>query len=350
MSKLPKSVIGQTYDLLRKARKISYSSISSPVPMYKAPNLDLWQGRTDASEAPTRWHQVVRPLDLSTNQPASPGTPAPIAFLGFRSDEGVRRNGGRPGAAGGPVALRKAMGNLALPAEGLALADAGDVACGADLEQTQAELAERVAQLLAAGYRPLLLGGGHEIAYAHYTGLRQGSDRPPAILNLDAHFDLRPQQAGQASSGTPFRQIAEELRAAGQPFAYLALGIDEAANDTGLFATARELGADFMLAEECEANEGSRLFTQLAAWLAKQPAIYLTLDLDVLRAADAPGVSAPALCGLSPWVIRAILRQVAASGKLLSADVAELNPAYDPDNRTARLAARLVYELVTHWR
>ena len=74
--------------------------------------------------------------------------------------------------------------------------------------------------------------------------------------------------------------------------------------------------------------------------------LYLTIDLDVLPASVAPGVSAPAAFGVPLPVISAVCRQVAASGKLLHVDVAELNPALDLDNRTARLAARLVNTLL----
>ena len=80
----------------------------------------------------------------------------------------------------------------------------------------------------------------------------------------------------------------------------------------------------------------------MADFLSGIDVLYLTIDLDVLPAAAAPGVSAPAAYGVPLTVISAICRQVVASGKLLHADVAELNPAFDIDNRTARVAARLV--------
>ncbi|MCY1385203.1 Formimidoylglutamase [compost metagenome] len=86
--------------------------------------------------------------------------------------------------------------------------------------------------------------------------------------------------------------------------------------------------------------------TFVADFLADIDALYLTIDLDVLPAAVAPGVSAPAAFGVPLPVVTAVCRQAAASGKLLHADVAELNPAFDIDDRTARVAARLISTLL----
>ena len=119
-----------------------------------------WSGRIDLPEdaSTRRWHQWAR-------EPAAGGAPG-VAVLGFASDEGVRRNGGRPGAAEGPAALRKMLSNLPLLDE-TPLYDAGDVdVAGGDLEGAQLKYAERLAALLDAGHLPVGLGVGHEIAFA----------------------------------------------------------------------------------------------------------------------------------------------------------------------------------------
>ena len=84
---------------------------------------------------------------------------------------------------------------------------------------------------------------------------------------------------------------------------------------------------------------------ELAAFLATVERVHLTIDLDVLPAAVAPGVSAPAPRGVTLEVIEALVDTVVASGKLMLGEVAELNPAFDLDGRTARVAARLVEQL-----
>lgn len=311
--------------------------------MHQPADLALWTGRVDAEEGPRalRWHQAIRPL---------PGGAAPgMALLGFACDAGVARNHGRPGAAGGPAALRRALASLAWHRTAPAW-DAGDVVVGGDrLEDGQLELAGAVTRLLDAGHRPVVVGGGHEVAYGSFTGLadhlaRQAGARAPAIgvVNLDAHLDLR---AGRASSGTPFRQIAESCAARRWPFRYLCLGVDEGANTEALLDTARRLGATWRRDRALTPARLDEATAELAAFLATVERVHLTVDLDVLPAAVAPGVSAPAPRGVALEVVEALVDTVLASGKLAVGEVAELSPGLDPDGRTARVAARLVEQL-----
>jgi formiminoglutamase len=266
-------------------------------------------------------------------------------LLGFASDEGVRRNKGRPGAALAPAALRSALGPLAFHLD-REVSDAGDIVVrDADLEAGQVRAGLAITAMLDAGRLTVVLGGGHETAYASYLGLAaseavRGGQRL-GILNLDAHFDLREEPV--PSSGTPFLQMAEAEAAAGREFRYAVVGISEPNNTPALFATARRLGVRYLLDEDCSAE---RVRTFVAEFMDTVDVLYLTTDLDVLPASVAPGVSAPAAYGVPLPIISAVCRQVAESGKLLHLDVAELNPAFDIDGRTATVAARLVNTLL----
>jgi formiminoglutamase len=302
-----------------------------------------WTGRFDGDGAEhRRWWQAVTPYDAGTS--AAQAT-KPAALLGFCSDEGVRRNKGRTGAAAAPAALRAALGPLAFHLD-RAVADAGDVVVtGTGLEAGQERAGRAVTGMLDAGNLTLVLGGGHETAYASYLGVAgsaavQGGRRL-GILNLDAHFDLRDEPV--PSSGTPFLQMARAEAAAGRDFRYAVVGISEPNNTRALFAAAEKLGVRYLLDEDC-AEERVRDF--VAAFLADIDVLYLTIDLDVLPAAVAPGVSAPAAYGVPFQVIAAVCRQVARSGKLVHLDVAELNPGFDIDGRTAKVAARLIDTLL----
>jgi formiminoglutamase len=285
-----------------------------------------------------------------------------VALLGFASDAGVIRNHGRPGAADGPRTLRRALANLAWHGgDDARLYDAGDVACEGDqLEDAQAAYAERLADLLRAGHFPIGLGGGHEIAWAAYPGLERALRGDPrlerlGIVNFDAHLDLRrPEIPGRGTSGTPFLQIAESRAAAGREFRYLCLGASEAANTPALFDRARDLGVEIVLDIDAGAPAAQ---VRLQQFLGESSAVYLTFCLDVLPPAVAPGVSAPSGLGVALHRAVALLRDVLAhcghrtrASKLLLADVAEFNPRFDPDGRTARTAARLVYEIAAFGR
>lgn len=309
--------------------------------MYKPADMSTWQGRVDALEGDwgTRWHQRIEPL--------APVSPPGLALLGFASDEGVRRNQGRVGACQGPAALRKALANLAWH-QTQPLYDAGDVHCSdGDLAGAQQELAAQVCSLFAAGHFPLVLGGGHEVAYGSWQGLNawagQQVQQPViGIVNLDAHFDLRAYE-DEGSSGTPFKQIADQCAASAQPFRYCCLGVAQTANTQALFRRADELGVSYRLDEAMGLAQLDETRAQLQAFMQRCDWLYLTIDLDVLPAAVAPGVSAPAARGVALEVVEALIADVKASGKLQLADLAELNPNLDIDQHTARSAARLAY-------
>lgn len=301
-----------------------------------------WRGRIDPEPDSLRWHQVVGPLTAAS----APG----VALLGFACDEGVRRNQGRPGAAAGPMAIRRALAGMAWHREGPAF-DAGDVACAdGDLDAAQLRLAAAVAMLLDASHLPVVLGGGHELAFGSWLGLAQhlagrATDAPRiGIVNLDAHFDLR-DPTHVHSSGTPFAQIAEACAARGWPFRYACLGVSRAANTRALYRRAAEL--DVLVREDREITPSAiaAIATELDAFAAACDHVHLSIDLDVLPAGEAPGVSAPAARGVPLALLEPLVERVRDSGKLRLAELAELNPEFDIDKRSARVAARLIHLL-----
>jgi formiminoglutamase len=193
------------------------------------------------------------------------------------------------------------------------------------------------------------LGGGHEIAYASFVGLarqRAGSGSATSgigVVNLDAHFDLR--QAAHPNSGTSMLGIANFCQDNGLPFRCCCLGIAEPSNTAALFDRARELRVDWRTDEQMTLQHLSEILATLRAFAATVDELYLTICLDVLPASVAPGVSAPAARGVSLEVIESLVAEVKSTGKLTAADIAELNPEFDVDNRTAKVAARLIYRI-----
>ncbi len=319
--------------------------------MYKPAEKAAWKGRTDVQDGALgyRWHHVLELLDLSRDFPDGEDG---IAFLGFCCDEGVRRNQGRVGAAGAPAAIRTALASLAdhLP-EHLQLYGCGDVYCSSQkMEEAQVQLSRKVQQLLNRGYRPILLGGGHETAYGHFLGIKAAlpATKKLGIIALDAHFDLR-SYSPQSNSGSPFLQIADDLKSANQPFHFLCLGVQEAANTRRLFQTVSEVGATFVLADDLQHGLNQEVKETIQAFLAEVDAVYLSIDVGVFAAAFAPGVSAPEALGIAPYVGLDLLKEIMPSQKVISLDVVELNPSLDVDNQTARLAASLIYHAIKLW-
>ena len=298
---------------------------------YKPPQDSSWRGRED--EDLLYFYQQVECVDLRESL-VSPTAHIGFAFIGFACDEGVKRNQGRAGAYEGPTALRKALAPMPLTTPPhIQIIDVGDIACDhGDLEEAQESLSATVALVKSKGWFPILFGGGHELAWGHYKGLKTAGAENLSIVNFDAHFDLRKEKN---SSGTSFWQIAEDL---GKDFSYTCLGIQRHGNHKGLFQTANEFGVQFLYADEWNEEKA-------ASMLPISGPIYLTICMDVFAAPFAPGVSAPQPLGVYPRDVLGTLRALAKSGKLTSIDIAELCPQYDIDGRTAKLAANLVAQL-----
>ncbi len=305
------------------------------------PPLPLWAGRDEGLE-PERFHQFVKAVELAAvrSQPERQ-----IAFIGFRCDEGVKRNKGRLGAAQGPEYLRRALANLVWDKSYRSqFIDIGDIFCtDGELEAAQKELGSVVSTLLAQKCLPIVLGGGHETAWGHFQGLATHHQNI-LIINFDAHYDLRPLIDGKfGSSGTPFTQIAEYCQAAARPFSYTCIGIQASANTKSLKLRAKNYGVQTVLAEtiHTEGTETTHQFLQKL--MAAHSAVYLSICLDLFSQAYAPGVSAPQGLGLLPWQVLPLLRSIAASGKVIGVDMVELCPALDRDSQTARLGAALLH-------
>lgn len=344
------------YEITQREYKSNYqicASLGAFITMawsthYVSPANTLWQGRKNIPENAC-FFQIIRLLDLNTTITTVPQTTRAFALLGFSCDEGVRRNQGRIGAAEGPEAIRKVLANMPIQQSDILCFDAGDITCtNGDLAIAQITLGNAVNLLLQHHITPIVLGGGHELAYGHYLGIAKTYPHHQlGIVNFDAHFDMRPLPPDQqGNSGTPFLQIAELHKAAQQHFDYNCIGIQPAGNMQTLFNTAAIWQVHTLQAEQIQADEKKLSATFIERIIHENDIIYLSLCLDVFAAAYAPGVSAPQAFGLTPWQVLPLIRQLAASGKIISYDIAELSPPYDIDQRTAKLAANFIYEII----
>lgn len=331
------------------------SELKSELDRYKAlEGLEQWHGRVDSEDNyhAFRWHQVVRPLDLKDVNLSAYDGPLGIAFLGFQSDEGIRRNKGRGGAVNGPASIRHELANLPCYFDpSAALFDAGDVVCeDGNLEESQRQLGVVVKKLLELNLFPIILGGGHEVAFGHYQGLHgflASKEKYPrlGIFNFDAHFDLRPYPNG-GNSGTMFRQIADLNAENGLPFLYYCAGIQRYSNTIELFKTAEALGVRYKLAKDLVQEDHWQLSESIGAFVSQTDHLYVTICTDVFSSAFAPGVSAPQPLGLDPELALNILKRLIRSGKVISFDIAEVSPRFDKDNITASLAKVIIFTVV----
>lgn len=309
---------------------------------YSKPNKDLWTGRI--SDQQLYLHEKVEFADLIRSNFTT--TQKTFALLGYACDEGVRRNKGRVGASEGPDAIRRQLAKMPNHLkEDSQFFDIGSIQClDGDMEAAQSNVSNSVDHLLKNNAFPILLGGGHDIAYGHFNGIREylGKGKSIGIINFDAHFDLRNNTNGN-NSGTPFYQIAHDAAKDGSAFNYLCLGIRKDANDNNLIKTAERLGVKYMSFIKFSMCYAKTVVRTLLEFIAQVDYLYVTIDLDGFSSAYATGVSAPSPFGFSPLVVLETLELIIKSKKMVSFDIAEMNPKYDSDDQTAKLAASLVH-------
>ncbi|MGP5546723.1 formimidoylglutamase [Psychrobacter alimentarius] len=322
-------------------------------------DMNRWTGRAEPFETDRAryWYQLAQPYDQQY-----------IGLVGFACDQGVRRNQGRVGAKAAPPLIRQAFAALPVISElqqrfesqlPSLLGDAGDIHCHdndglaeSTLEQAQIKYADKVSHIIEQGGLPIGLGGGHAIAYGSFLGFWQALKKKNGttvsthtaptigIINFDAHLDIR--QSDVATSGTPFRQIAEHLDAHGQPFHYCCIGVSRFSNTAALFDRAEQLGVHIISDEDCHQQTWDSLAEQIDTFISKVDVLYMTIDMDCLPSSVVPGVSAPAAYGIELSFVERAVKRIMASGKVKIADLAEINPTFDVDNRSCKVAARLL--------
>lgn len=265
-------------------------------------------------------------------------------LIGCPVDEGVERNGGRRGAAQAPALIRKQLNKMTPPPDSVSVfvetcrsgVDLGDISSGS-MEEMQKQLGSRIAPWLEKDIPVIILGGGHETAYGHYLGYRK-SAIPHNIINLDAHADVREFKKGVGHSGSPFRQILEDEETLCR--SYKAAGLQPHAVAKSHLAYIEHHGGEWHLYPDTDMSLIKRLYSN------SDFPVMTTFDMDGVDQSQAPGVSAPCANGLdkSLWLSAAYL--AGRNPNVKSVDLVEVNPQYDRDDQTTRLAALTIWNFL----
>ena len=299
----------------------------------------LWTGRFDGDDP--LYHRIFQRVSLEKNYNAI--STNDFVLHGFAVDEGVKRNKGNTGAKDAPDVIRKNMSNFPVVNSSFTLKDFGNIECeNENLEKAQNLLAEKVKIVLEKSAKSIVLGGGHEVMFAHYSGIRKAfPDKKIGIINIDAHFDNREidPKIG-VSSGTGFWQIAQN-----EKIHSLHIGIQKNSNTLKLFDTAHHYGMKYILAEELFFENLPYIYEKIDQFINEADLLYITICMDVFNASIAPGVSAAAYNGIfADAAFMHFYKHLLKSEKLIALDVAEVNTKIDINDRTARLSASLINE------
>lgn len=260
-----------------------------------------------------------------------------IVILGCPQDEGVRRNGGRLGAALAPDEIRRAFYKLTNFGISAKIFDLGNTKIGETLEETHDRQIEIVGRVLKDGKKLISLGGGNDVSYPNCRALSDafGSENL-AAFNFDAHFDVR--IAESRNSGTPYRQLLEEKRIS--PRNFFEIGWQAHANSPVYFEYLKKAGANLISLDEFQIADFKNEIRNPKSEIRN---LFWGFDVDAVRAADAPGVSAPNPVGFSGKEFVDLAACAGANPQTRIVEFTEMNPAFDIDGRTARLVATAMH-------
>jgi formiminoglutamase len=268
-----------------------------------------------------------------------------VQLIGFPSDEGVKINGGRPGASKAPSLIFDQLQKFTPHAHWFknhtellnSTAGLNIIECSGDLENDQKLLGESVASCLGAGVIPVIIGGGHETSFGHFLGYTE-SDNPVHIINIDAHTDVRPLKAGKAHSGSPFRQALEDP--SGLCKSYNVFGLNP--------ASVSQEHLNFVKSSGLALFESELRLENVRRWFDKagDRNIMVTMDMDTVQHSEAPGVSAPNPSGISKELWLKLAFEFGKQPNVISFDLCEVNPEFDRDDQTVKLAALTIWKFL----
>lgn len=283
------------------------------------------------------------------------GRPA-VVLLGLPDDSGIALNHGRVGAAEGPSAFRTALAAYGTPFDlerragaGVRILDAGDVvtAEGGDAEalhETHRRIAEAVRAIHDVGCVPVCVGGGHDLTFPAVRALAEyvaeGSDGPAVSplggLSVDAHLDVRE----AVGSGMPFRRLIEDGHLNAGRFSVF--GASRFVHAPEHVAWLRDRGATLFGVDRAREDEAAvdLAFSLAFGSVLARPASpgFVSVDLDAIDGAYAPGVSAVNPLGLDVSSVTTLAERAGRTAGVRHFDIMELSPPHDTDGRTARVA------------
>ena len=275
---------------------------------------------------------------------------AQVCLLGLPDDLGVRLNHGRPGAAEGPADFRAALARFGAPFDidrkepiACSVCDAGDIepAPGSDakaLRETHRRVTEAVTAIHQMGLMPVCIGGGHDLTYPSVRALAAGAGASLAGINLDAHLDVRE----EPGSGMPFRALIGE--GCLDPRRFVTLGAGAFCNSEDHVRWFTRAGGEIIPVRHVARDAVAAIdlaFDHAMPARRDRTLGFVTIDMDAIDAAHAPGVSAMNPAGVSPHVAIEVARRAGRNRCVKHFDIMELSPPHDDNTRTARLAAHV---------
>ncbi|GAB6903921.1 agmatinase [Kineosporia succinea] len=274
---------------------------------------------------------------------------ADIAVVGIPFDSGVSY---RPGARFAPSAVRETSRLLRPYHPGLDVSpfattqvvDAGDIAVNPfDIGEAVETVQEQVGALMDTGAAVVTIGGDHTLSLPLLRAVAQRHG-PVALLHFDAHLDTWDTYFGEPyTHGTPFRRAVEEGIVDTEALSHV--GTRGPLYGKADLTDDQRLGFGIVTSADVMRQGVDEVVGRLRSRIGERP-LYVSIDIDVLDPAHAPGTGTPEAGGLTSRELLEILRGLNGSD-LIGADVVEVAPAYDHADITSVAASHVAYDLVS---
>jgi formiminoglutamase len=270
-------------------------------------------------------------------------------ILGYPDDEGIKLNGGRPGASEAPKFIRQFLYKMSLPFRQIPMQkylDLGDLEIKDELPSRHQFAQQIMNELHQKKAKTLTFGGGHDYGYSDTSAFVKNflsTDEKPLVINFDAHLDVRPTNLG-FNSGTPFYRLLNEF---GTQFDFVEVGLQPQCNSVYHRDWALSKGAHLFDLRDLPANSLQSLFENpVLKKIKKSTPVFVSFDIDCLTSSEAGGCSQSWVTGLKMQPCLDFLNHLYKISDCRGLGIYEVSPALDQDFRTSKTAALLAYHFI----
>lgn len=265
-----------------------------------------------------------------------------IVIQGYPDDEGIRLNGGRPGAEQAPIKIReylyKMTPSLSTQKE-INYFDLGNWIKDSDLRTHHQQIIENTTPLYQQNKKVISFGGGHDYGYVDTKAFISTFLTDSVVINFDAHFDVRPDHT-HPHSGTPFFRLLNEHL----DLPFFEVGIQEQCNSRDHQKWLENKKALIFTYQKIRTNGWQSLKNELAIHFGKK--LFISLDIDVFSNAFAPGCSQSWATGLQIDEYLEIQKWLLQNFDVRGLGIYEVSPPLDQDNMTSKLAALICHHFI----
>ncbi len=272
-----------------------------------------------------------------------------IAIVGIPFDSGVTF---RPGARFGPESIRSSsrllrnfsINQMKSPFENKLIRDAGDIPCNPfNIHASLDIISDKINELFSKVNNLIFLGGDHTISYPILRSINKKFGKV-ALLHFDSHFDTWDEYFGEkCTHGTPFKRALDENLIDVDHSMHV--GIHGTIKDYTDIENDEKLGFKTIFTDEIDSLGLPGVIDKILKRIGDVPC-YISIDIDCVDPAYAPGTGTPEPGGFSSRELFNILKGITKL-KVVGGDIVEVSPSYDSNSITSQLAAHLAYELIT---